>query len=250
MPSVSFCVLRVRPSFRREKKPSAIRLPPPAEYASATPTTRAAISRPGAAAVASRTGGEMLGMAGVRALGQQRHRPPELCRQEALRAPPCPPRAAAPPVRAAPRPAPRASAPPACRAVRCRETRAGTAVRPAATKSSVSRNSASVSVGKPAIRSAPIAMPGRSARARAIAAAASARRWRRFMRFRIRSLPACSDRCRCGISRGSSPSSRQSPSSIAAGSSDESRSRRSSGTSASSRRTSWPSRGAPGRSAP
>ena len=30
---------------------------------------------------------------------------------------------------------------------------------------------------------------------------ASARRCRRFMRLRIRSSPACNDRCRCGISR-------------------------------------------------
>ena len=36
-----------------------------------------------------------------------------------------------------------------------------------------------------------------------------AREWRRFMRFRIRSSPACSERCRCGISRGSSAISRQ-----------------------------------------
>ena len=35
-------------------------------------------------------------------------------------------------------------------------------------------------------------------------AIASSRRCRRFMRFRIMSSPACSDRCRCGISRGSS----------------------------------------------
>ena len=28
--------------------------------------------------------------------------------------------------------------------------------------------------------------------------------WRRFMRLRIMSSPACSDRCRCGIRRGSS----------------------------------------------
>ena len=34
-------------------------------------------------------------------------------------------------------------------------------------------------------------------------AAASARRCRRFMRLRMRSSPACSDKCRCGISRGS-----------------------------------------------
>ena len=43
------------------------------------------------------------------------------------------------------------------------------------------------------------------ARGRARAAAiACARLWRRFIRFRIRSSPACSDRWRCGISRGSS----------------------------------------------
>ena len=41
-------------------------------------------------------------------------------------------------------------------------------------------------------------------------ASASARGWRRFMRFRIRSSPAWSERCRCGISRGSSAISRQS----------------------------------------
>ena len=81
----------------------------------------------------------------------------------------------------------------------------------------VSSNSASVSVGKPAIRSAPMAMPGRRARARSTTAMASARRCRRRMRFRIRSLPACSDRCRCGISRGSSAISRHRSSSIAAG---------------------------------
>ena len=53
---------------------------------------------------------------------------------------------------------------------------------------------------------------------------------RRFIRFRIRSSPACSDRCRCGISRGSSASSRHRSSSISAGSSEDRRSRGSSGT--------------------
>ncbi len=67
--------------------------------------------------------------------------------------------------------------------------------------------------------------PGRNARARAITASASARKCRRFMRFRIRSLPACMDRCRCGISRGSSAISRHRSSSIAAGSSEDRRSR-------------------------
>ncbi len=62
---------------------------------------------------------------------------------------------------------------------------------------------ASVSVGKPAMRSAPNAMSGRSRRTAAQNATASARRCRRFMRFRIRSEPCCSDRCRCGMNRGS-----------------------------------------------
>ena len=34
-------------------------------------------------------------------------------------------------------------------------------------------------------------------------ASASARLWRRFMRFKIISSPACSDKCKCGIRRGS-----------------------------------------------
>ena len=99
-------------------------------------------------------------MAGVRGLGQQRHRPPELASPGSAARRPA--RLAQPrrPLASQPLPAPAASAPPACRAARCRETRAGRQLRISATKSSVSRNSASVSVGKPAIRSAPIAMPG------------------------------------------------------------------------------------------
>ena len=61
----------------------------------------------------------------------------------------------------------------------------------------------SVSVGKPAIRSAPNTTSGRSRRTVSQNAIASARRCRRFMRLRMRSSPACSDRCRCGISRAS-----------------------------------------------
>ena len=71
-----------------------------------------------------------------------------------------------------------------------------------------SSNIASLSVGKPAIRSAPNTMSGRAARSRGAEPIASARLCRRFIRFRIRSSPACSDRCRCGISRGSLPISR------------------------------------------
>ena len=93
-------------------------------------------------------------------------------------------------------------------------------------------------------------IPGRSRRARSITPAASSARWRRFIRFRIRSEPACSERCRCGINRGSLSIRRQRSSSMQAGSSDESRNRSSSGTSASSRRASWPRAGLPGRSWP
>ena len=77
-------------------------------------------------------------------------------------------------------------------------------VRPhSSTRSSERANIASVSVGKPAMMSAPNTTSGRSRRTCSQNAMASARRCRRFMRLRIRSSPACSDRCRCGISRGS-----------------------------------------------
>ena len=62
----------------------------------------------------------------------------------------------------------------------------------------------SVSVGKPAMMSAPNTMSGRSRRTCSVKRIASAREWRRFMRLRIRSSPCCSERCRCGIRRGSS----------------------------------------------
>ncbi len=80
-----------------------------------------------------------------------------------------------------------------------------------------------------------MATPGRSRRARAMAASASARLWRRRMRFSTRSDPDCSDRCKCGMKRGSLASRSHSASSIAAGSSEDSRSRGSSGTARSTR---------------
>ena len=89
------------------------------------------------------------------------------------------------------------------------------------------------------------------ARTGAEARCASARRWRRFMRFRIMSSPACSERCRCGISRGSlGDQARTGPRRSRPG-----RSRRGAGAAApapasGSARTSWPSVGWPGRSAP
>ncbi len=84
---------------------------------------------------------------------------------------------------------------------------------------------ASVSVGKPAIRSAPNTTSGRSRRASAQKAMASARRCRRFMRLRMRSSPDCSDRCRCGISRGSLASASSRSRSASTESIDDSRSR-------------------------
>ncbi len=77
-----------------------------------------------------------------------------------------PPRVAGPRARGAARPARPACVPPACRGARCTERRAGTGCPLRARTPAFRRTSASVSVGKPAIRSAPMAMPGRSARAR------------------------------------------------------------------------------------
>ncbi len=79
--------------------------------------------------------------------------------------------------------------------------------------------------------SAPKTMSGRSRRASAQNATAWARECRRFIRFRIMSSPAWSDRCRCGISRSSSASARISGSSASIVSMEDSRSRGSSGTS-------------------
>ena len=97
------------------------------------------------------------------------------------------------------------------------------------------RNIASLSVGKAGDddrrrRRCPDA-PGTLRRAQS-RATASARRWRRFMRFRIRSLPAWSERCRWGMSRGSSAQQGDqiSASSSSTGSTEESLRRGRSGT--------------------
>ncbi len=73
--------------------------------------------------------------------------------------------------------------------------------------------------------SAPKTMPGRRRRRRSVSATAAARECRRFMRLRMRSSPDCSERWRCGISRGSSANAASSSSSISTQSSEESRSR-------------------------
>ena len=126
---------------------------------------------------------------------------------------------------------PAACAPPACRGA----ARTGNTCRKvspqSSTSSASSRTSSSVSVGKPAIRSAPNTMSGRSRRTSSQNATASARQWRRFMRFRVMSSPACSERCRCGISRSSSAIARIRSASASTESIEESRSRGSSGTS-------------------
>ena len=102
--------------------------------------------------------------------------------------------------------------------------------------------------GRGPSRSVPVG--GVVEQARAAMASTSFRRCRRRIRLRIRSHPACTERWRCGISRGSSATSRQRSGSMAAGSSEDSRSRRNPGTSASNRRAIWPSDGRPGRSWP
>ncbi len=65
------------------------------------------------------------------------------------------------------------------------------------------------------------------------------------MRLRMRSSPACNDRCRCGISRASLASASSRSASASTESIDDSRSRASSGTSRRICFTSVPSRGAP-----
>lgn len=57
-------------------------------------------------------------------------------------------------------------------------------------------NMTSVSVGKPAIISAPNVKSGRADFRRWHKSTASARLWRRFIRFKIISSPACKERCR------------------------------------------------------
>jgi hypothetical protein len=74
--------------------------------------------------------------------------------------------------------------------------------------------------------------------------------WRRFMRLRIRSWPCCSDRWRCGISRGSLAISSCSSGSISTPSSEDRRSRPSAGKAVRIASTSAPSPGSPGRSWP
>ena len=65
------------------------------------------------------------------------------------------------------------------------------------------------------------------------------------MRFRMRSSPACNDRCRCGISRGSLASASSRSASASTESIDDSRRRASSGTSRKMRFTSAPRRASP-----
>ena len=115
--------------------------------------------------------GEMLGWPASLAFGQHRDRRGRPARRRSVRAAAraglAQPGGALARAAASARPA---CARRACRGARCRETRAGTAGRRLRRTPASRANSASVSVGKPAIRSAPIAIPGRSARARSITA--------------------------------------------------------------------------------
>ena len=180
--------------------------------ASAGTELRATIA-PAVAALRRRTGAKCSLWPKAVRLRRARRAPRPVCRAAMPRTAPSPLR----PPRAAPRRAPCARAHRHLRHARGRRAgprrnrgrragRRGRIPRPARRLFSAI---ASVSVGKPAIRSAPIAMSGRRrARRRRRRATASARLWRRFMRLRIRSSPACRLRCRCGISRGSSAISR------------------------------------------
>ena len=131
-------------------------------------------------------------------------------RRRSGHAPARPRRAAGRPAPGAPGPAPAACARPACPAAASTGRHADRS-RPQLLDRSRAcwRTSPRSRSGKPAIRSAPKTTSGRAARARATTAIASARLCRRFIRFRIRSSIACRLRCRCGISRGSPPSSAQ-----------------------------------------
>ena len=132
---------------------------------------------------------------------------------------------------------------------RDREKRAGTSSRTRRRARSEPANISSVSVGKPAIRSAPKTISERSRRASLAERVPRRRRaWRRFMRFRIMSSPDCSDRCRCGIRRGSSAMASSRCRSASTWSIDDSRKRLSSGTWRRIMRTSLPSVMSPGRS--
>ena len=88
----------------------------------------------------------------------------------------------------------------------------------------------SVSVGKPAMKSAPNTASGRAWRIASHRATASRRVCRRFMRLRIVSSPAWRLRWKCGISRGSSAIRPSRSSSTSTGSSEDRRSLGRSGT--------------------
>ena len=111
-------------------------------------------------------------------------------------------------------------------------------------------NICSVSVGKPAIKSAPKVMSGRPVFKLSHRAIASSRLWRRFIRFKIILSPACSDRCKYGVILGSVVKASNKAGSISAGSMEDRRKRDKSGTSFKTRRTRSPKGGAPGRSPP
>ena len=96
--------------------------------------------------------------------------------------------------------------------------------------------------------SAPKTISGRRRRACSQNAHGVGPQCRRFIRFRIMSSPDCSDKCRCGISRGSSAMASIRCSSASTWSIDDSRSRLSSGTWRRIWRTSRPSVMSPGRS--
>ncbi len=160
--------------------------------------------------------GEMLGVAAPAALGQHGDGAAELARRGTPAASPPPSARSRPPAPAAAPAAPPACGRRACRGARCRGRRAGRGS-PPPPRSAPSRRPARPS------RSGSRRSGRRRSRARAQAAragdhaSAAARLWRRRMRLSTRSEPDCSDRCRCGIRRGSSASRRHSAASMPPG---------------------------------
>ena len=193
----------------------------------------------------------MLGAAGAVILGQHRKRLADEARMEArglARAGLAQPRGALAAQRARHRGHARGRA---CRAARYRGRRGGKAARPRRRSRAFRGTAPRSRSGSPRSGRRRSRCRGASARARAMAASASARE--------MAALHALEDEIGAGLHREmqmrhqprlARRSGATDSSSISSGSSEESRSRGSSGTSASTRRTSWPSVGAPGRSGP
>ena len=98
--------------------------------------------------------------------------------------------------------------------------------------------------------SAPKTTSGRRRRASSQKRRISRARWRRFIRFKIKSSPCCNDKCKCGKRRWSLARTSINSASGSAGSIDDRRNLGKSCTASKIWRTRLPSRGLPGKSLP